>query len=663
MKKLLALLLSTIALYGCQKDFSEDTQSISPSTRSMADSSEYYYWCDGVKIPLTINESKLFALVETANFENASKTAVNAGSRMESYRTMTDYAPLGIESSGKNAEMRVSLTSFTLDNANLKSVDTNDLIYVAPYFKTTDGADIGITNVFSVQLTGEQDLDRLEKLAAENNFEMLGENRFDPSIYYLSCTKESKGNALEMANLMYESGAFEYATPEFLIESSGAAYTEPNDTYFRSQWNLHNRSYPGMDINYVNMMTDFSFPNIGNVIVAVVDNGIYNDHDDLPLHTVSYNAHTGGSTSGLYGDHGTMVAGIIGASTNNNQEGIAGVASGVKIMPISICYSDDGARLGISASTSTHFANAIRFAANNGAHVINNSWGFSGASPMSDINNAITYAHGKGCVVFFCSMNNNGPVSQPQAGAPSQTLVVGAIDRTGSRASYSNYGSSLDVVAPGSNIWTTTWMGGYTNSYSGTSFAAPHVSGIAALILSKNPNLTSHQVSDIIEITASNSSSWNNQTGRGLVNAHAAVSFAVNPSYVQTAIDFLIYNNTSQNLNDVHIGLSGSVGNAYVNMFSEDIYSMYRGQSAGYPNYPGTTFAGFPRATISNLNLNVFVSSASQSDLRITAQMDYGIQVSSNLYGGYGHVNLSLPNSTVPPVNGQRRRVTIYIAE
>lgn len=186
---------------------------------------------------------------------------------------------------------------------------------------------------------------------------------------------------------------------------------------------------------------------------------VFNNHDDLHLYNVSYNAHTGGIPSGLYGDHGTKIAGVIGATANNGK-GIAGVASGVKIMPISICYTDN--ELGIAASTTTNFANAIRFAANNGARVINNSWSFDTSSPISEINNAVTYAHGKGCIVVFSSGNKGSAVSQPAAGAPSATLVVGAIDRNGYKSDFSGYGSSLDVVAPGREIWTTDVTGGYT---------------------------------------------------------------------------------------------------------------------------------------------------------------------------------------------------------
>lgn len=533
MKKLISLIIAVITFYGCQGDIlSEEYQENVPATRASVHSSDYYYWCDGVKIPLTLNENKMYVLVETEKFESVIKSTITNRGGLGTTRTIENHAALGIRSSKKVGVLR-NLTSFTLDNAKQKSINPKDVVYAASYFKTSNGADIGITNIFSVQLKGDQDFAKLQKIAEEYNLDMLGENELDPSIYYLSCTKESKGNALEMANLMYESGAFDYATPEFIVESMPTV--APNDPYFSRQWNLKNVSYPKVDINYVDAITALTFPYINDVIVAVVDNGVYNNHEDLTLHNVSYNAHTGKSPSGLYGDHGTMVAGVIGA-TSNNSKGIAGVAYGVKIMPISICYTKDGQRLGISASTSTHFANAIRFAANNGARVINNSWSFNTSSPISEINNAITYAHGKGCIVVFSSGNDSGAVSQPAAGAPSETLVVGSISRNGYKADYSNYGSSLDVVAPGTDIWTTTWTGGYSDP-DGTSLAAPHVSGIVALIWGRNPNLPVWRVRNIIEQSTRKvggnayeimpqrlNGLWNQFVGYGLADAYAAVS-------------------------------------------------------------------------------------------------------------------------------------------
>lgn len=531
----ISLIVIIMMLYGCQQITPiERLQDEVPMTKSINTDSKCYYWCGDVKIPLIVNDDKLYVLAETAKIEKITKTAMTTRNSLIAARESKNYSALGLKSSLSDCDPSESI-SLILDHAVLDDIDAEDIIYAAPYFRTEDGAELGITNILSVQLSEAQQFEKLEKIAEYNNLEILGENIHEPNVYYLSCTKDSRGNALEMANLIYESGLVEYAAPEFILDSSPAS--APNDTYFTAQWNLNNTTYPIADINYSEAINSFTFPYIDDIIVAVVDNGVYANHEDLPLYHVSYNAHTGGNTSGLYGDHGTLVAGVIGATTNNNK-GIAGVASGVKIMPISICYTADGQRLGIPASTSTEFANAIRFAANNGAKIINNSWSFSTSSPMSEINNAINYAHSNGCIVVFASGNDSGAVSQPAAGAPSATLVVGSIKQDGYKASYSNYGSSLDLVAPGSNIWTTTWTGGYS-SVSGTSVAAPHVSGIAALIWARNPNLKAWRVRDIIEQSVQKvglneylsvevrlNGSWNQFFGYGLINAYVAASAA-----------------------------------------------------------------------------------------------------------------------------------------
>lgn len=533
MKRILLFICLIINIYSCQRanvDVVECIKMGTPMTRSADSKSEAYYWCDDVKVPLTINDDKLFVVMETSVYNTSpiSDFASNV-------KKLEKYTPLGIKSS-KDFRNTYNLTSFTIEKVLRKDANLKDATYIAPYYKTSDGFEMGITNVLSVKVTSDSDIDKLSTIAKEYNLDILGNNLYDTSIYYLSCTKESNGNALEIANSIYESGEFKYATPEFIIESKPAI--NPNDPLFRSQWNLNNTAYPEIDIDYVNLFTDFTFPNINNIIVAVVDNGVYTEHIDLPIIDMGYDAHTGSEPSVIYGDHGTAVAGVIGATTNNSK-GVSGIASGVKIMPISICYSGDVNAHNPTASTSTNFANAIRYAASHGARVINNSWSFSTSSPIAEINSAIEYAHEQNCVVVFSSGNDDGNISQPAAGAPFATLVVGAIDENGQKASFSNYGSSLDLVAPGVNIWSTDWSDNY-DYYSGTSFAAPHVSAIAALIWAKNPNLPAWKVRDIIEQTAhkigsndySNvythtNGSWNQYYGYGLVNAYDAVSAVV----------------------------------------------------------------------------------------------------------------------------------------
>ena len=185
-------------------------------------------------------------------------------------------------------------------------------------------------------------------------------------------------------------------------------------------------------------------------------------------------------------------------------------------------------------------ADGINWAWQNGADIISNSWGSGVQYQIIDdaINNALQYGrNGKGTLIVFATGNNYGAVSYP-ANSNTNILSVGAITSTGTRSPFSNYGSQLDVVAPGSNILSTTWYNG-TTSLDGTSMATPHVAGVAALILSVNPCLTAQQVRDIIEQTAQKvggysytttagrpNGTWNDQMGYGLVDAYAAVQMA-----------------------------------------------------------------------------------------------------------------------------------------
>lgn len=498
---------------------------------SLHESYEFYYWCDGVKIPLIQDDSKVFTIVEFSKYDSLRVVLDNV---IDRFCRLNNHELKRVKSLNRNEELK-DLASFILDKSSSVPLDSGDIIYDAPYFMTRDGVEMGITNIFSVQLNDNKSIALLYKIAKECNVDILGESEHDPSVYILSCTNESAGNSLEMSNYLYESGICRYASPEFIIESHPTYL--PTDTHFSAQWNLLNMDYPGVDINYINTINKFSFPQLHNVIVAVIDNGIISDHEDLPLHEVSYDAHAGRCPSGLYGNHGTMVAGVIGAVTNNDQ-GIAGVASGVKIMPISVCYTEDGKRLNIPASTSLNFADAIRFAANNGARVINNSWSFDTNYPIPGINNAIQYALDKGCVVVFSSGNDSSAVSQPAAGASPEILITGAINKYGNKPTFSNYSSPLDIVAPGVDVWTTTWTGGYERA-NGTSLAAPHVASIAALMLSVNPDLTHAEVTNIIERTSRKlpnytfvntsgrpNGTWNQRVGYGLVDCHGAVELA-----------------------------------------------------------------------------------------------------------------------------------------
>ncbi|MEG3910620.1 S8 family peptidase [Microcoleus sp. Pol12B5] len=192
--------------------------------------------------------------------------------------------------------------------------------------------------------------------------------------------------------------------------------------------------------------------------------------------------------------HGTHVAGAIAAERNDF--GITGVAYNAKIMPVRVLPA-------FGSGNFNNFAAGIRYAADNGANVINVSIG--GWSPSMEVDEAIQYATNKGVVVVMSAGNDGfSEPDYPARYADRFGIAVGGIDINGRMDQFFNRagGRPLDyVVAPGVDIYSTTPYNTY-ETYSGTSMAAPHVAGVAALVLNANPNLTPAQVEQILTATA-----------------------------------------------------------------------------------------------------------------------------------------------------------------
>ncbi|NJK69950.1 MAG: S8 family serine peptidase [Microcoleus sp. SU_5_3] len=193
--------------------------------------------------------------------------------------------------------------------------------------------------------------------------------------------------------------------------------------------------------------------------------------------------------------HGTHVAGAIAAERNNF--GITGVAYNAKIMPVRVLPAFGGGQ-------TNNVADGIRYAADNGANVINLSLG-NEFFPSNVVNEAIQYANNKGSVVVMAA-GNSGDIQPgyPARNADRWGIAVGSIDVTGRMDDSSNRSglTPLDyVVAPGVDIYSTTPDNTY-ETYSGTSMAVPHVAGVAALVLSADPTLTPAQVEYILTTTA-----------------------------------------------------------------------------------------------------------------------------------------------------------------
>ena len=250
------------------------------------------------------------------------------------------------------------------------------------------------------------------------------------------------------------------------------------------------------------------------IIVAVLDTGATFTHPDLQGHYLAgYNALTpsslpwdvaDGTTNAEVG-HGTMVAGLI-----------ARLAPKASIMPIRVLNGDGNGTL-FDLVKGIHYANT------HGARVLNMSFGCSNQSGA--LNDALGEAEQMGIVLVAAAGNNN--IEQALAPAVGRgTLAVGAVNADNTKSPFSNFGSFVRVVAPGTNIRSTYADGGYA-TWSGTSFSTPFAAAEAALILSVSPSLTAAQVTDCIRGTAHSVDSKNllyrNKLGKGIIDIEAAV--------------------------------------------------------------------------------------------------------------------------------------------
>jgi|GEM_PF-4404106 len=317
----------------------------------------------------------------------------------------------------------------------------------------------------------------------------------------------------------------------------------PDDPQFGAQWGLTKINAPAAwDVT----------KGSASVVVAVIDSGVDLDHPELaPLLVPGFDMvdlgpnptpNPGWRFEGDFAGrdsipedevgHGTHVAGTI-AAVSNNGVGVAGVGWQTRIMPIKaltrVVRISDGRVSGTGSSADV--AAAIRYAADNGAHVINMSLGSPSATSVEA--SAVAYAVSKG-VVVVAAMGNDGSSSPSFPAAYPDVIAVAAVQSNESRAAFSQTGPHIDISAPGVGILSTYLAGGLA-TMQGTSMASPHVAGVAALVKAVKPTLTAAEIGDILRSTAkplrdvAGDPVPNDRYGWGLVDAGAAVLKARGP--------------------------------------------------------------------------------------------------------------------------------------
>lgn len=379
----------------------------------------------------------------------------------------------------------------------------------------------------------------------------------------------------------------EYAEPDLLLKPLAT----PNDSRYNEQWHYYENTAG------LNLPAAWDITQGTGAVVAVIDTG-YRPHADLVANilpgydmisdsTISQDGDLRDNDASDPGDwapagacgtgspssnsswHGTHVAGTI-AAVSNNSIGVSGVAYAAKIVPVRV--------LGRCGGYTSDIADGIIWAAGgsvsgvplntNPADVINLSLGGAGSCGLTQ-QNAINTARGLGASVVVAAGNENMDAANSNPANCSGVITVAALNRSGGRAYYSNYGNVVDVAAPGGDTSTSgsngilsTLNNGTTTPgtdsyafYQGTSMATPHVAGVAALLYSLKPGIQPDEVETTLKNTSRAFPASCVQCGAGLVDASAAVNAVSGTTPPPTPVDNILVNNVPQT------GLAATTGN------------------------------------------------------------------------------------------------------
>ena len=373
-----------------------------------------------------------------------------------------------------------------------------------------------ITAVLPAAFASEDVLDEIIiGFYPRSNFEGM-ENQYDDEVaeflkdvlfmvtenVYVIKAEDLSNNPDAVLNRYKNSNYIEYVEPNYLVK---ADYV-PNDPHYKSQSEI---------LGLINAEEGWNISKGENSpIIAIIDTGV-SQHPDLPMLLNGYSAVSGLAPGNDMLNHGTGVAGVIGA-VGNNGIGIAGINWNAKILPVKV---DDASGI-ISAA---NVAKGIIWSVDNGANVINLS--LCTKANSITLKKAIDYAYYKGCALFAATGNEGAScISYPARYI--NVMAVGSSSDGKSRESISNYGLCIDIVALNS-FYTTTASGKYTR-LSGTSFSTPQASALAAMVWSINPDLTNNGVYSLLQQGAKPlGGGFNDHTGYGLIDIGKTLELAL----------------------------------------------------------------------------------------------------------------------------------------
>ncbi len=498
-----------------------------------------HYIYNGTQVPLTVVPGKVAvrsAVADPAQAQRSLATAASVNVAEATSMAIPGWSVINVGTS-QNQAIRAQATAQATTSAATSAVQamaaSPNVAFAAPVF-TVAGSETIPNGEILVGLTPGTTIASV--LASLQNPAITGSSVLAGTTYKLTTNLKNGMDVVTLANSLNGRPGIAFAEPNFI--QSGTSHAIPSDPLFAQAWGLRNSGQSGGLAGFDMAATSAWDINMGvsSVIVVVFECGIDPSHPDINAiagrdFTSAPVANAGPRPTGNEGadNHGTWVAGCISGRANNGL-GATGVAPGVRIASARIGIPVGG---GSFSAPSDWIVSALNWARSIGARVTNHSYGMG--APSSAIDAALLAARNAGIVNVAATGNSNVARAGYPASSP-YCLGVGAVNRYGSRATFSNYGSGLDFMAPGEAIITTDRVGtmGIAGDYatvSGTSFASPYAAGVAALIISRNPTWTAAQVEQSMKDTCTDmgTAGYDSNSGFGLLNANRALGGSTTP--------------------------------------------------------------------------------------------------------------------------------------
>lgn len=499
----------------------------SPDQTSLDSDTPTYYMYDGAPIWMELDPGRVAVKLSTGTDKSLqSRALTNAGLSLDKFESTGvgnwNLAPIE-QTPNSPAEMN--------DRLN-QALEASNVEFASPVFVQPNGGWMIVTPDIVVRFREEHRTGAKASLASlDPTAEIKTENFANMAGTYVWHSQSRNGfEVLAMANRLARDPRIEWAEPD--MQATVTKDLTPNDPGWSVLWGLNNTGQSGgvadadMDVDLAWDVTTGD----ENVLILVLDDGTELGHPDLNI--AAGGDFTGGGSGGGPGNscdnHGTAVAGCITAIINNSL-GTIGVAPGCKVLAAK--YTNSNVPCDGSGSFQfTWLASAIAWGENVGARVSNNSNGLPYSSTITSKYNS-SYANG---MVHFASSGNGGNEGVGYPSSLASVNSIGAMNRWGTRASFSQYGAGLSMMAPGQTIYTTDRTGpaGYSSGnytyVNGTSFSSPYAAGVAALLLSVDPWLTAVEVEDQLKTSAVDlgTPGFDIIYGWGFMNAFSAVSHA-----------------------------------------------------------------------------------------------------------------------------------------